>query len=67
MCVKPFGEWTEKDDVTIKMKVESSSATVYHSFDYSNWEEVENVEYDDGVAVIKSNKGLYCIYSMLIL
>lgn len=55
--VRPFGVLANGNLVTIQMKVDSSSSDIYHSEDYKSWIEVDNVEFDDGVAKFKYHRG----------
>ncbi|XP_057297072.1 protein DD3-3-like isoform X2 [Hydractinia symbiolongicarpus] len=55
--VHPFEDLADGNKVTIKIKIESSDAVVYHSMDYKNWLRVENVDHSSGVASFQTKKG----------
>lgn len=55
--VEPFGKLVN-GEVTVTMKVDSSSVNIYHSTDYgSSWNEVKGIKFDDQKATFQTQKG----------
>ena len=59
LVVEPFEELADGKKVTIKMKVDSSTAKIYHSVNYKTWNEIDDYSYDDGTAQFQSRKGIF--------
>lgn len=64
LVVYPFEDLADGNKVTIKIKIESSDAVVYHSMDYKNWLRVENVDRSSGVASFQTKKGTILFLKM---
>lgn len=55
--VQPFSKLVD-GDVTVTMKVDSSSVNIYHSTDYGvTWKEMDDISFDDQQAKFKTQKG----------
>ncbi|XP_057296382.1 protein DD3-3-like isoform X2 [Hydractinia symbiolongicarpus] len=55
--VYPFEKLANGAEVTIKMKVESDDAEIYHSTDYKNWREISGADISDNVATFQAREG----------